>query len=372
MEEHEETRKVLKEEIIKVIKNKSKYDNENSQENKKKRGPKLEIKEKTIKEVLGEEVKFLYNTQGSIRPIETFLANPLLSLVLPIINNILKESPINLPLLIETIILFNDYNYSVEFIISSLKVYQEDIKNNKDTFNYITSNDGRILIENLINILQIYNKNQQPKYWEKFNDFPLTYNINISELKWQELYINEKIYEFRLKKLNIPHTLCFSLEDCIFIYKSYYNKDTHPYRTLYNEICNKGKLDDIIYQIINDKKDTIIKELSIPPKTKGRPKGDKNLPFITNNANHQEQYLEELKKLCKNNSGKNIILIMAAAKDTEIFYDIPSFKAAELAFGNIGARSGYDKYKKNIIKEDIIYLNAKNALEKIKFKIEHN
>lgn len=331
----------------------------------------ISILKKSQEEKLWNEVSILYNNQEAIRPIETFIANPLLSLILPIINNNLKENSINLSLLIETALLFCDYNYTVEIIVNILKEHQEEIKSNKNTFNYIISIDGTKLIEDLITILQIYN-NKQQRDWEKLKDVPLTSNINTSELKWQELHINEKIYEFRLKEINIPYILCFSPKDCIYIYKSYYNKDTHPYKTLYNEICNKGKLDDIICQIINDKRDAIIKELSIPPKTKGRPKGDKNLPFITNNANHQEQYLEELKKLCKNNSGKNIILIMAAAKDTEIFYDIPSFKAAEFAFENIGARSGYDKYKKNIIREDTIYFNAKNALEEIKFKIEHN
>ncbi len=332
----------------------------------------ISILKKSQEEKLWNEVSILYNNQEAIRPIETFIANPLLSLILPIINNNLKENSINLSLLIETALLFCDYNYTVEIIVNILKEHQEEIKSNKNTFNYIISIDGTKLIENIITILQINNNNKQQRDWEKLKDTPLTSNINISELKWQELDRNEKIYEFRLKKLNIPNTLCFSAKDCIFIYKSYYNKDTHPYKTLYNEMCNKGNLDDIIYQIINDKKDIIIKELSIPPKTKGRPKGDLNLPFKTNDTNHQKQYLEELKKLCKNNSGKNIISIMAAAKDTGLFNNIPSYKAAEYAFGDIGARSGYNKYKNKIIKEDLIYINAKKILEEAKFKIEHS
>ena len=196
-------------------------------------------------------------------------------------------------------------------------------------------------------------------------------NETPGQRKTRQNKLGPQNYESKLKNMHIPNTLCFSPEECIKIYKSYNNTDSYPYLTLYTEVCQNGRLDNIIFKIIEERKNDIIKILSKPKMVKrGRPKADITIPFTTDKQDYQELYIKELKKLCQRGKGKKAMIIIKAAKDCGILSEIPTFKSASYYFDITGNESGYNSYKRKNLENESQYIDAKKKLEKIKSDIE--
>ena len=62
-----------------------------------------------------------------------------------------------------------------------------------------------------------------------------------------------------------------------------------------------------------------------------------------------EEHWQALKKLMKGHKGKDVAFLIRAAKHLKWLSELPSYESVKEAFGEIGAKSGYNKYMKVIL-----------------------
>lgn len=62
-----------------------------------------------------------------------------------------------------------------------------------------------------------------------------------------------------------------------------------------------------------------------------------------------EEHWQALKHLIKGHKGKDVAFLIRAAKHLKWLSELPSYESVKEAFGEIGAKSGYNKYMKVIL-----------------------
>jgi len=92
--------------------------------------------------------------------------------------------------------------------------------------------------------------------------------------------------------------------------------------------------------------------------------------FCSNDKDIQDKYLEKFKAIAKGGKGKRVGHMIAAARKVGILKDTPSFKEAGKELGEIGAESGFKKYKQAPNLEDREYNEIKEILLEFKKEIE--
>ena len=103
---------------------------------------------------------------------------------------------------------------------------------------------------------------------------------------------------------------------------------------------------------------------------RGRPSRPFRDCFYSNKNVVQDKYLEKFKAIAKGGKGKRIGLMIAVAFEIKILKMTPSFEEARKEFGEIGAESGYKRYKQSTVKQDLEYDEIKELLLQIKEEVE--
>ncbi|WP_297677750.1 hypothetical protein [uncultured Bacteroides sp.] len=103
---------------------------------------------------------------------------------------------------------------------------------------------------------------------------------------------------------------------------------------------------------------------------RGRPVCSFRDCFCSDNNDIQNKYIDKFKVIINGKRGKKVGYVIAAAYALKILKTAPSFKEVQKELGDIGAESGYKKYKQNPNQEDQEYKEIKERLLQLKEEIE--
>lgn len=308
------------------------------------------------------ELYVLYDAQAPdskipLRPVSFFLKHPLFRIIIPHLE--VKSNSISMEMFIETALLLNNYNagiYPMKWD-KRLEFDGEDI----------------LLLTCLTELLSLYNRWGGSADMECLRDTPLLDDCDLSNLKYEKLYLNEAIYKLRLEKKHEVGIENITHDDVAKMYKDIYTNE-HPYQSLYIQVLKGKSWAAIMAEMLlkckgnsNETDDEVNKKNTIRP---GAPKKDFTCCFETQDVQKQELYIQELEKLCKGAKGTQVALVMLVAKTVGILTNTPSHNTIVETFGTIGHQSIYYSQLKKIKEDTPEWMKMKAYMENIKEKVE--